>query len=106
MVKRYFISHVSSLRRVHTLSGEATLSFSFLPLFSMGVNSNGKNLILQKQILFFRSDPSKKSFDILEQCSAEAAFLRHCRKNFENDAAKTVPEGHLGHIDFWPGARL
>ena len=25
------------------------------------------------------------------QCSAEAAFLRHCRTNFENDTAKTVP---------------
>ena len=38
--------------------------------------------------------------------SAEAAFLRHCRTNFENDAAKTVPAGHLAHIDFRPVAGL
>ena len=40
------------------------------------------------------------------QCSAEAAFLRHCPTNFENDAAKTVPAGHLAHTEFWPGAGL
>ena len=40
------------------------------------------------------------------QCSSEAAFLRHCHTNFEYDAAKTVPAGHLGHIDFWPVAGL
>ena len=34
------------------------------------------------------------------QCSAEAAFLRHCRTNSENDAAKNVPVGHLAHIIF------
>ena len=34
------------------------------------------------------------------QCSAEAAFLRHCPTNFENDAAKTGPAGHLAHTDF------
>ena len=34
------------------------------------------------------------------QCSAEAVFLRHCRRNFEHDAAKTVPVGHLAHINF------
>ena len=38
------------------------------------------------------------------QCSAEAAFLRHCPTNFENDAAKTVPVGHLAYTDFWRGA--
>ena len=45
-------------------------------------------------------------FSINTQCSAEAAFLRHCPTNFENDAAKTVPAGHLAHTDFWPGAGL
>ena len=44
--------------------------------------------------------------DSSNQCSAEAAFLRHCHKNFENDAAKTVPAGHLAHIDFLPGTGL
>ena len=34
------------------------------------------------------------------QCSAEAAFLRHCPTNYENDAAKTGPTGHLAHTDF------
>ena len=34
------------------------------------------------------------------QCSAEAAFLRDCPTNFENDAAKTGPAGHLAHTDF------
>ena len=34
------------------------------------------------------------------QCSAEAVFLRHCRRNFEHDAAKTVPVGHVAHINF------
>ena len=42
----------------------------------------------------------------LSQCSAENAFLRHCRTNFENDAVKTVPGGHLAHIDLWPVAGL
>ena len=37
---------------------------------------------------------------LLNQCFAEAAFLRHCRTNFEYDADKTVPAGHLAHIDF------
>ena len=36
------------------------------------------------------------------QCSAEAAFLHHCRTNFEYETAKTVPVGHLAHTDFWP----
>ena len=40
------------------------------------------------------------------QCSAEAAFLRHHCTNFENDTAKTVPAGHLAHIDFQPVAGL
>ena len=40
------------------------------------------------------------------QCSAEAAFFRHCHTNFENDAAKTFPAGHLAHVDFWPGSGL
>ena len=39
------------------------------------------------------------------QCS-EAAFLSHCHTNFEYDAAKIVPAGHLGHIEFWPVAGL
>ena len=34
------------------------------------------------------------------QCSAEAAFLCNCPTNFENDAAKTGPAGHLAHTDF------
>ena len=31
-------------------------------------------------------------------CVDEAAFLRHCRMNFEYDIVKTVA---LAHIDFW-----
>ena len=44
--------------------------------------------------------------NIPSQCTAEAAFLRHRRTNFENDAAKTVPAAHLAHTDFWPVAGL
>ena len=61
--------------------------------------------------LNFRS-VSRKILDVFlqilegNQCSAEAAFLRHCPTNFENDAAKTVPAGHLAHTEFWPGAGL
>ena len=36
---------------------------------------------------------------VLYQCSAEAAFLCHYR-------TKTVPVGHLAHIDFWRVAGL
>ena len=36
------------------------------------------------------------------QCSAEAAFMRHCRTNLEYDTTKIVPMNHLAHIDFWP----
>ena len=50
--------------------------------------------------------PEQDAFGNTVQCSAEAAFLRHCRTNFENGAAKTVPVGHLAHIDICPVAGL
>ena len=40
--------------------------------------------------------------NVCMQCSAEAAFLRHCHTNFEYDTAKTVQAGHLAYLDFWP----
>ena len=35
-------------------------------------------------------------FMCISQFSAKAAFCAICRTDFEYDAAKTVPEGHLG----------
>ena len=37
--------------------GEATVQLSFLPPYSVGVDSTGKNLLLKEQILSLRVDP-------------------------------------------------
>ena len=59
-----------------------------------------------KSILWLLKHISRTKEQNALQCSAEAAFLRHCRTNFENDTAKTVPVGHLALIDFRPVAGL
>ena len=45
------------LKCMGTLSGEVTLSFTYLLLFSKGFNLKGKNLLLLEQILSFKSKP-------------------------------------------------
>ena len=95
------------------------LSF-LLPLFQEGqlsvtgevlVNHLGGLSLPRKSVVGLTDCPDmtldvyrgrKTTIQQQHQCSAEAAFLRHCRPNFENDAVKTIPAGHLAHTDLWP----